>query len=138
MPQFLVLTTTPAPGCPAGSAVNRVQLEDAFDPWPGYEMVPDDGRPLWMPAPAVPESVTNFQVRAVLLTMAPAGGEEGRTLLDDVDVAVRAEGGVAFQAWEYAPNVERNGLLVAFLGERMGLGSEQLDQLFIAAAGFSA
>lgn len=138
MPLFLTLTTTDAPGCPLGSAISRVELEGPTDIWPGLETVPDDGRELWVPPPPVPVSITNFQARAVLLAMASPTGIAERTLFQDIDDTLRAEGGVGWQAWEYANEITRDGELVNSLGQRLGMSPAQLDQLFIAAGSISA
>ena len=141
MAMFLALTMVDAPGCPAGSAVTRVWLDELTeDAWPGMQLVPDDGRALWVPPAAqpVPPSITNFQARAVLMQMPSPTGQAGRTLFQDVDDALRAEGGVAWQAWEYANDVTRDGPLVNSLGARLGMTPAQLDQLFITGSGISA
>lgn len=138
MPMFLTVTTEDAPGCPAGSAISRMELDQPTDIWPGLETVPDDGRELWVPPPPVPPAITNFQARAVLLAMASPTGVEGRTLFQDIDDTLRGEGGVAWQAWEYANEITRDGELVSSLGQRLGMSPAQLDQLFIAAGSISA
>ena len=76
------------------------------------------------PARFVPGTVTNFQCRAVLMR---------HGLFDQVDTMVRALGGVAFQAWEYANDVSRNGPLVLSLASALGFTAEQTDDLFIEA-----
>ena len=84
------------------------------------------------PPPPVPQEVTNFQARALLMNM-PVNAE-GRSLFDDVNDALRAVGGVAFQAWEYGTVFPRDSELIATLSAQFNLTDEQLDQMFIAAA----
>ena len=79
----------------------------------------------------VPPSVTNFQARAALL----AAG-----LFDQVDTAIKAQpaNSTARQAWEYANELTRNGVLVNSMAEALGLSAEQLDTLFRQAAAIEA
>lgn len=87
------------------------------------------------PPPPVPQEVTNFQARALLLNM--PGSAEGRSLFDDVDQALRAFGGLAFQAWEYGTVFPRESELIATMAQQFNLTEAQLDQMFIAAAQIS-
>lgn len=92
---------------------------------------------VWMgDLPEVPVQVSLFQARAVLMSV--PGSAPGRTLFDDVDAAMQAQGGVALQAWEYASVVLRNGALVAALGAQLGLSAVEMDALFIQAAQITA
>lgn len=95
---------------------------------PGGEFAPP-------PRPAtvrvVPREVTNFQARAVMMGQPGPGGV---SLFAAVDAAVRAEGGFAWQAWEYANTITREGALVTTMATQFGLSDDQLDELFIAAA----
>lgn len=139
MPIFLAVTTADSPDCPAGSALQRIELDEPFSGWPGIETIPDDGRELWVappPPPAVPHAITNFQARATLMQLPSATA--GRTLFEDVDDAMHAAGGTALQAWEYANEVYRDGALVASLGEQLALSPAEMDQLFITASGIVA
>ena len=86
--------------------------------------------------PFVPQSVTNYQARAVL--MSQPGSAAGRSLFDDVNAALQALGGTAWQAWEYANDITRDGELVAQIGTQLGLNSAQLDALFVSASQISA
>ena len=79
----------------------------------------------------VPQSVTNFQARAVL--MATPGPPGFATLFEAVHAALEAQGGVAWQAWEYANVFERQGALVNSLASDFGLTSAQIDAMFRAA-----
>jgi hypothetical protein len=64
----------------------------------------------------------------------------GAGLLDDVDAAIAAipdpvQRKAAQIEWEYAAVVERNSLLIQQLAPALGMSAEQMDQLFITAAG---
>jgi hypothetical protein len=90
----------------------------------------------------VPSAVTNFQARAVLLQM-PGPGDVG-AMFDAIDAALLAgrdagpEGRVAWQAWEYANEITRGGVLVQQMAAAFGLDDAALDALFRAAAGIEA
>ena len=74
----------------------------------------------------VPDKVTNFQARAVLISTG---------LFEQVDAAIKAGNDpVALQAWEYANDVTRNGALVNGMAASLGWSQAQLDDLFRAAA----
>ena len=83
----------------------------------------------------VPQEVTNFQARALLQNM--PGSAEGKTLFDDVDDALRAMGGIPWQAWEYTTSFPRDSALIAAIGAQLNLTDAQLDEMFIAAAAIS-
>jgi hypothetical protein len=78
----------------------------------------------------VPKSVSMRQARLALL---------GAGLLGPIDQALAALPGAAGEAarieWEYAATVDRDSPLISGLADALGLSAEQLDQLFIAAAG---
>lgn len=87
------------------------------------------------PYVAVPLEITNFQCRAVLkMTPMPDGG----TMLDFVDTAIQASGGLTLLAWEYGGVVTRYGPSMASFAAQLGLSDEQLDAMFIAASQISA
>lgn len=94
-----------------------------------FEMTPEQEATLPQAVPVVPSTVTNFQARAALM---------GAGLFDAVDAAVKAAGGVALQAWEYANEFEREGVLVAGITVQLGITSAQLDALFVAASEIAA
>lgn len=126
---------------PAGVLLYRWDVPDHYEVPEGLEIREEDGSPFWTPPPAprfVPESITNFQVRAVLLSMPSPTGIAGRTLFQDIDDTLRAESGLAWAAWEYANDVTRGGALVNSLGARLGMTPDDLDQIFVAGAGISA
>jgi hypothetical protein len=123
----LIATTTPADWMASTDVVPPV-----FDPatqscvfqggaWVVADVVP--------PAPAVPEVVSMRQARIALL----AAGH-----LAAVTAAVAAmpgiEGDVARIEWEYAQDVRRDSPLIGSLAPAVGLSSEQVDALFLAAA----
>ena len=71
-----------------------------------------------------PKVVSMFQARAALMQ---AG------LFDTVDAALKEEGGIALQAWEYATEVRRDSDLVKSMAAQLNLTDEQVDSLFAAA-----
>jgi hypothetical protein len=78
------------------------------------------------PAPRfVPQTITNYQCRAALTE---------RGLFDQVDAAIRAQGGLALQAWEYANEVSRGGTLAPAMAAMLGFSDEDADEFFIEAA----
>jgi len=99
----------------------------------GVELLPEPVPPA--PPPVGPREVTNFQARALLMSM--PGSAEGRSLFDDVDDALRAMGGVPWQAWEYTTVFPRHSALIATIAAQLSLTEEQIDQMFLAAAAIS-
>ena len=87
-------------------------------------------RAAWAQRQAVPEVVTMRQARLALL---------GAGLLSQVDVTVNAMPAPHDAAlriwWEYSTTVERNNATVLQLASALQLTSQQLDALFVAAAG---
>ena len=75
--------------------------------------------------PPVPEAVSMFQCRAILIA---------NELFDTVDAAMKAAGGINEQAWEYATEVRRDSQLVLAMAAQLELTEAQIDDLFIAAA----
>ena len=98
-----------------------------------------DGTPheVYGPPSPAPQTVTNFQLRAALMAMPAPEGMSG-TLFAVIDAAIRAQNGVAAQAWEYANDVDRTGPLVQQMAEAFGFDAAALDALFIAASVISA
>ena len=74
----------------------------------------------------VPQRVTPYQARVALLQ---AG------LLPQVEAMVTQAGGAVLIAWEYATVIERGSPFIAQLVGGLGLTDEQVDALFVAAAG---
>lgn len=122
----------PIPKPPNEPFTDIERFRQAIDAWSAWT----PSSPPQDPGSTVPREVTNFQARAVL--MAQAGSGEGRTLFDDIDDALRVQGGVAWQAWEYANTITRNGALVSAMATQFGMSETMLDQLFVEAAGISA
>jgi hypothetical protein len=115
-------------------ATQSIILWDGVSPYtppPGCTLVPEAEAPppAPPPPPPVPDQVTNFQARAALRR---AG------LLDPVHDALRAAGGEAWDAWEYANHVYRNGALVRAFAAQLGFTEAQIDDLFRTAAGIEA
>lgn len=78
----------------------------------------------------VPQSVTMRQARLALL---------GAGLLDDVDAAISTipddtQRRAAEIEWEYAQTVDRASPFTQQLASGLGLGAEQLDNLFTQAS----
>jgi hypothetical protein len=101
---------------------------------PGYaeELLADDHPDIVAfnnPPPPVPQTVSMAQARLALI---------GAGLFTAIDAGLKAlpepQRTTALTAWEYAPNVSRNGALVTTLGSQFGLTEAQLDALFTAAA----
>lgn len=124
----------PAGAIPISAETHAAWIRDtARQRWTGEGLEPYDPPP---PPPVVPREVTNFQARALLMGM--PSPTAGRTMFDDVDDTLRARGGVAWQAWEYANTLQRNGALVRAMAEELGFTPGQLDALFVQAAAIEA
>lgn len=108
--------------CPAGWIVMQGER-----PTPEH-VAQEDGR--WAIVPVVPERVSMRQAR---LAMLQAG------ILDDVETLIQQmpgeEGRAARIDWEYALDVKRDWPLIEALGAQLGMSGEQIDEMFIAAAG---
>jgi hypothetical protein len=76
-----------------------------------------------------PQTVSMAQARLALI---------GAGLFSAIDAGLKSlpepQRTTALTAWEYAPNVSRNGTLVTTLASQFGLTKKQLDNLFFAAA----
>ena len=77
------------------------------------------------PPPAVPPMVTARQARLALL---------GAGLLSAVEAWIAAQGQAVQITWEYSMFYERNSPLIDAAASGLGLTSQQIDSLFIAAA----
>lgn len=99
---------------PAGNA----SIGDLFD---GTTFTPTPA-----PAPQPPVSVSMRQARLALL-------EAG--LLDDINAAITQLGQAAAIEWEYATEVRRDSPLIALVASNNSLTEQQIDNLFISAAG---
>lgn len=103
----------------SGQSVGKVIVADEY------------GSPTLADQPqGVPQSVTMRQARLALL---------GAGLLQNVEAAIDAMDEPARTAarieWDYSSEVFRSKPFVQQLGTALGLSSEEIDQLFIAAAG---
>ncbi|MGE0024329.1 MAG: hypothetical protein AB7S70_11940 [Hyphomicrobium sp.] len=78
-------------------------------------------------APVVPQAVTPYQARRAL---------DAAGLRDAAEAAIAAADYDVRDAWEYALTIERNSPFIAALAPALGLSSEQIDALFIAAAAY--
>lgn len=80
--------------------------------------------------PVVPEAITMRQARLALF----AAG-----LLDSVDAAISSLPSPQREAarieWEYATEVRRDSPTMALIGAALGLTAEEIDALFVDAAG---
>lgn len=116
--------------------MRRIEFDVTTGEAAEVEFTPEEIAALPPPAPPpVPQEVTNFQARALLMSM--PGSAEGRTLFDDVDGALRGLGGVAWQAWEYGTTLPRQSELIATMAAQFNLSEAQIDQMFMAAAQIS-
>lgn len=141
------LYTPGADGDEQGAAIPGWHVAAAFRSrlapaaWTPLEVEPPVGM-LVMGKSAVPDRVTNFQARVVL--MQTPSGEPGISLFDVIDSTLRADkatstaGALAWQAWEQANDFYRNGALVNTLAGQFGLTQPQIDGLFRAASGIDA
>jgi hypothetical protein len=93
--------------------------------------IDEDNQPLPAdPEPVVvPQTVTMAQARIALQQAGLFAVVE--SVLNNLPEPKRA---IALTAWEYAPNVSRNGALVTTLASVVGLTEAQLDALFTTAA----
>ena len=117
--EFGYAMLTDAPVTPAGYTAQRGNPELVDGAW----------RYAYTYNLTVPQAVTMRQARLALL----AAGK-----LTTANAAIAAmpgtDGDAARIEWEYAHEVRRDSPLVAGMGAVLGLTSEQLDGLFIAAA----
>lgn len=77
-----------------------------------------------IPVP-VPEIISRFQAKAVLLQM---------ELLDDVETLMTSASPIVKLAWENAIEFNRQSPSLLAMASALGLSSEQLDALFIEAS----
>ena len=72
----------------------------------------------------VPQSITPLQAKLQLLKLG---------LLDEVEALVTGDR-TSQLYWEYASVVERDNAVLLLMAEQLGLTSEQVDEMFIAAS----
>lgn len=79
------------------------------------------------PTPTTPNFVSNYQGRAALINQG---------LFDTVNNYIQNLGtsSLEYQAWEYATNFYRDSPFITSISSALGLTSDQVDQLFIAAS----
>ncbi len=82
------------------------------------------------PPPPVPQEVTMRQAKLALLHAGHLA-----TVTQAIAAMPGVEGEAARIEWEYSSVMQRNKPFVEGIGSAVGLTSEQIDQLFIAAAG---
>ena len=98
----------------------------------GWTSVPIPA-PAVEPDPIVPPSMTTVTMRQARLALLRAGLlEQANTLIAGMP---GIEGDEARIEWEFAGTVQRSNALVDGLAAGLGLTEEQLDALFITAAG---
>jgi hypothetical protein len=92
-------------------------------------------------SPQVPVSISNFQAKAALYQVANTGvdptypaGSTYPTMLDVVNAAVAATGGLAAIAWNNGFPLYRSGPLVTQVAATMGATSAHMDAFFIGAS----
>lgn len=114
---------------PDDFAPGRYEFDDG-----AFVRLPDPPAP---PAP-VPQIVSRFQARAAML-MAPSTSDEFPNLLAQIDAAVAASDNAFVRlAWSEAVEWRRDSPTVNALAGALGVTSDQLDDLFRAAAGIIA
>lgn len=91
-------------------------------------LTPEEQAAQFVPPPDVPSTVTRVQL---LLALDAAG------FLDGVEAAVAATGGESALRWKHASVFERDNPLLVSLADGLGLSSEDVDTIFVAAAAVS-
>ncbi len=93
----------------------------------------------WVFVQPVPQFVTRFQARASLLN-SPSRHEGFSNMLDEVEafMASNQVDPLARLAWTDAQEFKRTSPTIQDLAPLLGLSDEDLDLLFIAAAGIDA
>jgi len=105
---------------PAAMQASRIYPAQPLRQFAG---APDPTAPA--PPAAVPDEVTNAQLRAALWRLG---------LHDEVHAALQAAGGEAWLLWEYANVVSRGGVLVAAFVAELGRTQAEVDDAFRLAA----
>ncbi len=81
-----------------------------------------------------PQSVSMRQAR-LALHAAPNPANPAQTLLDAVNAAIASDTtGVLPIWWEYSQTIQRNNPLMLQVATTLGLTSDQIDALFVAAS----
>lgn len=89
------------------------------------EMTQQEVDALPVAVPPIPQVVSMAQARITL---------RRANLLSSVNTAVQQAGAETQDAWEYATELRRDSVLVLALATTLNLTSQQVDDLFIAAA----
>ena len=103
----------------------------AGDAGPGWLVDPETGEFVPPPPPPVPvpEQVSRFQAKAAL---------DAAGMLAACDAAVAGADALTRLAWAEALHFRRDSPAIAAMSAAVGLSSEQVDELFIAAATIAA
>lgn len=109
------------------AAQGWVQSDEAG---PGWTWDGESFAPPAEPGPVVPASVTMRQARLALLGAGLLGSVQ--TAIDGLPSPQREAAQIE---WDYSNELQRDNPFVALLAPALGLTSEQLDALFITAAG---
>ena len=122
-----MMTVQSVPFVPTGAVRYALQADGTVLVYMPGDTLPPDPEP---GPPPVPAEVTMRQARAVLIV---------RGLLPQVEAAIDAipdatQRALARNEWERSTVVQRNRGLVVQMAGALGLSSEQIDALFIAAA----
>jgi hypothetical protein len=111
--------------------VNALWRGDVPAAWQAAEITPSTpGRAFAVPPPpapvppAVPPVIAAWKAKRIL---------RGLGLLDDVEAAVAAAGGLAADAWAGAAEWSRDSAVIASLGGLLNLTSAEIDDVFVAA-----
>ncbi len=94
----------------------------AYAKWCSLGNIPE---PADEPVIAIPQIISRFQAKAVLLQM---------ELLDDVEALMTSASPIVKLAWENAVEFNRQSPSLLAMASALGLSSEQLDALFIEAS----
>ncbi len=127
------------------TVVNVIEAEPSFIPDPGLRALPSAAAgPGWMfdgssfspppELPVAPKRVSMFQAREAMRRRVTG---DGRSLLDAVNSYVeeqRSTQPTLALAWEYAAEVNRDGVFLEALAKVFGLDAATLDDLFRSAA----
>jgi hypothetical protein len=98
--------------------------------WFGSWALTDLPVPALVPDP-VPDAVTNYQARTVLIEAGVFAKADAALRGADQTVAANQ---IALQAWDYANQFFRNQPIIAAMQAVLGLSDAQVDDLFRAAA----
>lgn len=119
-PKSIVLIAPNPVILPNGDTVFSADVDTDYS---GYTLVK------WMmpaPAPQIPQQVPMWSVRVVL---------HQNNLIDQAQAAIDASGDYAIQSvWEYGNFADRNSPAIVMLSNELGMTSQEVDEMFLAAA----